>query len=246
MRAAQFHKLLSERILILDGAMGTMIQAFELNEADFRGSQFKDHSLPLRGNNDLLTLTQPEKIASIHRAFLQAGADLIETNTFNSTSISQADYGMEHFVRELNFAAAQLALTEAEYFSAQDPDKPRFVVGSLGPTNRTASLSPDVNRPDFRNVSFEELRETYAEATTGLLEGGSDILMVETVWPERVRPLASVIVPEIITGTRYPSSVNTSSMATSAALQLSVSKTVATLAEAAAQVAIPFVSLVST
>jgi len=203
MRAAQFHKLLSERILILDGAMGTMIQAFELNEADFRGSQFKDHSLPLRGNNDLLTLTQPEKIASIHRAFLQAGADLIETNTFNSTSISQADYGMEHFVRELNFAAAQLALTEAEYFSAQDPDKPRFVVGSLGPTNRTASLSPDVNRPDFRNVSFEELRETYAEATTGLLEGGSDILMVETVFDTLNCKAALVAMDDVFTELGY-------------------------------------------
>ena len=202
-RAAQFHKLLSEKILILDGAMGTMIQAFELDEADFRGSQFKDHPLPLRGNNDLLTLTQPEKIASIHRAFLQAGADLIETNTFNSTSISQADYGMAHLVRELNFTAAQLALTEAEYFSAQDPGKPRFVVGSLGPTNRTASLSPDVNRPDFRNVSFEELRETYAEATAGLLEGGSDILMVETVFDTLNCKAALVAIDDVFTELGY-------------------------------------------
>ena len=202
-RAAQFHKLLSEKILILDGAMGTMIQAFELDEAGFRGSQFKDHPLPLRGNNDLLTLTQPEKIASIHRAFLQAGADLIETNTFNSTSISQADYGMAHLIRELNFTAAQLALTEAEYFSAQDPGKPRFVVGTLGPTNRTASLSPDVNRPDFRNVSFEELRETYAEATAGLLEGGSDILMVETVFDTLNCKAALVAIDDVFTELGY-------------------------------------------
>lgn len=202
-RAAQFHKLLSEKILILDGAMGTMIQAFELDEADFRGSEFKDHSLPLRGNNDLLTITQPEKIASIHRAFLQAGADLIETNTFNSTSISQADYGMQHLVRKLNFDAAQLAQTEAEYFSSQDPLKPRFVVGSLGPTNRTASLSPDVNRPDFRNVSFEELRETYAEAATGLLEGGSDILMVETVFDTLNCKAALVAVDDVFTELGY-------------------------------------------
>jgi 5-methyltetrahydrofolate--homocysteine methyltransferase len=177
----RLHQLLSEKILILDGAMGTMIQAFELDEDGFRGQRFKDHSLPLRGNNDLLTLTQPEKIASIHRAFLAAGADLIETNTFNSTGISQADYGMEHVVRELNFEAARLAQIEAGHFTAQDADKPRYVIGSIGPTNRTASLSPDVNRPDYRNVSFEELRKTYAEAATGLVEGGSDILMVETV-----------------------------------------------------------------
>ncbi|MDH3903174.1 MAG: methionine synthase, partial [Xanthomonadales bacterium] len=202
-RAAQFHKLLSEKILILDGAMGTMIQAFELDEADFRGSEFKDHSLPLRGNNDLLTLSQPEKIASIHRAFLQAGADLIETNTFNSTRISQADYGMEHLVRQLNFDAAQLAQTEAEYFTSQDPHKPRFVVGSLGPTNRTASLSPDVNRPDFRNVSFEELRETYAEAATGLLEGGSDILMVETVFDTLNCKAALVAIDDVFTELGY-------------------------------------------
>ena len=199
-RAAQFHGLLSEKILILDGAMGTMIQAFDLNEDDFRGARFKDHPLPLRGNNDLLTLTQPEKIAGIHRAFLQAGADLIETNTFNSTRISQADYGMEHHVRELNFAAAQLAKSEAERFSARDPGKPRFVVGSIGPTNRTASLSPDVNRPDYRNVSFAQLRETYAEAASGLIEGGSDILMVETVFDTLNCKAALIAIDDVFTG----------------------------------------------
>jgi len=181
-RAAQLSQLLSEKILILDGAMGTMIQNFMLEEDDFRGERFKDHALSLRGNNDLLTLTQPQKIAGIHRDFLEAGADLIETNTFNSTSISQADYGMEALVRELNFASAQLAREQADKFEALDTNKPRFVVGTLGPTNRTASLSPDVNRPDFRNISFEELRESYAEATLGLLEGGSDVLMVETIF----------------------------------------------------------------
>lgn len=181
-RARQLSKLLSEKILILDGAMGTMIQNFNLEEEDFRGQRFKDHSLSLRGNNDLLTLTQADKIAGIHHDFLQAGADLIETNTFNSTSISQADYGMQDLVRELNFAGAEMARAEADKFEAQDPNKPRFVVGTLGPTNRTASLSPDVNRPDFRNISFDELRESYAEAVTGLLEGGSDILMVETIF----------------------------------------------------------------
>ncbi len=200
---AKLEKLLSEKILILDGAMGTMIQEFEFKEADFRGPRFEDHPLPLRGNNDLLTLTQPEIIAGIHRAFLQSGADLIETNTFNSTGISQADYGLEHLVRELNFTAAQLAQTEAEHFSGKDPEKPRFVVGSIGPTNRTASLSPDVNRPDYRNVSFEQLRETYAEAATGLIEGGSDILMVETVFDTLNCKAALVAIDDVFTELGY-------------------------------------------
>jgi 5-methyltetrahydrofolate--homocysteine methyltransferase len=202
-QAEQLISLLSEKILILDGAMGTMIQAFELDEVDFRGPRFKDHALPLRGNNDLLTLTQPEKIAGIHRAFLQAGADLIETNTFNSTSISQADYGMASVVRELNFAAAQLAKEETDRFNAQDPGKPRFVVGSLGPTNRTASLSPDVNRPDFRNITFEELRTAYAEAAIGLLEGGSDILMVETIFDTLNCKAALIAIDDVFTELGY-------------------------------------------
>ena len=180
--AKQFQRLLTEKILILDGAMGTMIQGFELDEDKFRGQRFRDHPLPLRGNNDLLTLTQPGIISGIHRDFLEAGADLVETNTFNATSISQADYGMENLVRELNFEAARLAKEQADIFTTRDPDKPRFVVGSLGPTNRTASLSPDVNRPDYRNITFEELRQSYAEATMGLVEGGSDLLMVETIF----------------------------------------------------------------
>ena len=205
-RAQQLSKLLSEKILILDGAMGTMIQNFNLEEEDFRGLRFKDHSLSLRGNNDLLTLTQSDKIAGIHHDFLQAGADLIETNTFNSTSISQADYGMENLVRELNFASAEMARTVADKFEAQDPNKPRFVVGSLGPTNRTASLSPDVNRPDFRNISFDELRESYAEAVTGLLEGGSDILMVETIFDTLNCKAALVAIDDVfnLLGWRVP------------------------------------------
>ena len=201
--AEKLNSLLSEKILILDGAMGTMIQTFGLNEDDFRGDRFKDHPLPLRGNNDLLTLTQPEKIDGIHRAFLQAGADLIETNTFNSTSISQADYGMEHIVRELNFEAARLAKEAADYFTAQDPGKPRFVVGSLGPTNRTASLSPDVNRPDFRNINFAQLRESYAEATIGLVEGGADILMVETIFDTLNCKAALVAIDDVFTELGY-------------------------------------------
>jgi len=202
-QAALLESLFSEKILILDGAMGTMIQALNLDEGGFRGERFKDHALPLRGNNDLLTLTQAEKIAAIHRAFLEAGADLIETNTFNSTSISQAYYGMEFLVRELNFAAARLAKKETERFNCQASDKPRFVVGSLGPTNRTASLSPDVNRPDFRNISFEELRETYFEATLGLMEGGSDILMVETIFDTLNCKAALVAIDDVFTELGY-------------------------------------------
>jgi len=205
-RASQLEKLLTEQILVLDGAMGTMIQAFDLDEQGFRGQRFNDHALPLRGNNDLLSLTQPDKIAGIHRAFLEAGADLIETNTFNATSISQADYGMESIVRELNFASAALAKKEADSITAREPGKPRFVVGSLGPTNRTASLSPDVNRPDFRNISFEELRESYAEAATGLVEGGSDVLMVETVFDTLNCKAALVAIDDVFTsmGFRIP------------------------------------------
>ncbi|NNK98396.1 MAG: dihydropteroate synthase, partial [Xanthomonadales bacterium] len=205
-QAALIERLLSERILILDGAMGTMIQAFELDEEAFRGDRFKDHPLPLRGNNDLLTLTQSDKIAGIHRAFLEAGADLIETNTFNSTGISQADYGLEHLVRELNFAAAQLAKKETGRFNELEPGEPRFVVGSIGPTNRTASLSPDVNRPDYRNVSFEDLRVTYAEAAAGLMEGGADILMVETVFDTLNCKAALVAIDDVFSelGHRVP------------------------------------------
>jgi 5-methyltetrahydrofolate--homocysteine methyltransferase len=205
-RAALLEKLLSERILILDGAMGTMIQAFELDEDAFRGQRFGDHPLPLRGNNDLLTLTRPDIIADIHRSFLDAGADLIETNTFNSTRISQADYGMEHLVKELNSGAARLARAEADAFTARNPEKPRFVVGSIGPTNRTASLSPDVNRPDYRNVTFAQLRETYAEAAAGLVEGGADVLMVETVFDTLNCKAALIAIDDVFTelGLRVP------------------------------------------
>jgi len=204
--AALLERLMSERILILDGAMGTMIQAFELDEDAFRGQRFADHALPLRGNNDLLTLTRPDIIAGIHRSFLEAGADLVETNTFNSTRISQADYGMQHLVRELNVEAARLARKEADAITAKDPSRPRFVVGSLGPTNRTASLSPDVNRPEFRNVSFAQLRETYAEAAAGLIEGGADVLMVETVFDTLNCKAALIAIDDVFTehGFRLP------------------------------------------
>jgi len=174
--------ILRQRILVLDGAMGTMIQDHALEEADFRGRRFDDHASDLKGNNDLLTLTQPDIIHDIHAAFLDAGADIIETNTFNSTAISQADYGLEDFVHELNFEAAKIARTAADAATRKTPDRPRFVAGALGPTNRTASMSPDVNDPGFRNITFDSLVEAYSEALDGLIKGGVDLLLVETIF----------------------------------------------------------------
>jgi 5-methyltetrahydrofolate--homocysteine methyltransferase len=181
-RTARLEALMRERILILDGAMGTMIQSYRLAEADYRGARFAQHPRELKGNNDLLVLTRPELIRDIHEQYLAAGADVIETNTFNSTAISQADYGLEPLVRELNREAARLARAAADAASARDPAKPRFVAGALGPTSRTASLSPDVNDPGFRNVSFDQLKAAYAEAVSGLVEGGVDILLIETIF----------------------------------------------------------------
>ena len=200
-RVAALEAALASRILIIDGAMGTMIQRHELQEADYRGERFAQGYDALfaadghahgaacgceghdqRGNNDLLSLTRPGIIRGIHREYLEAGADLVETNTFNSTSISLADYRLQHLVRELNREGARLAREECDAIEARDPAKPRFVIGVLGPTSRTASLSPDVNRPGFRAISFDELAEAYREAARGLVEGGADILMVETVF----------------------------------------------------------------
>ena len=178
----RLRELLARRILLLDGAMGTMIQAHGLTERDFRGARFADHPKELKGNNDLLTLTQPAVIAGIHQAYLDAGADILETNTFNSTAVSQADYGMEALVYELNLEAARLARRLADAASARTPEQPRFVAGVLGPTSRTASLSPDVNDPGFRHVDFDGLKAAYAEAVRGLLDGGADLLLVETIF----------------------------------------------------------------
>ena len=181
-RTALLNSLLAQRILVLDGAMGTMIQSYTLGEADYRGERFADFAYDVKGNNDLLCLTQPHVIKEIHAEYLAAGADILETNSFNATSISMADYHMEHLVPELNFAAARLAREAADEATAQNPAKPRFVAGVLGPTSRTASLSPEVNDPGFRNVSFDQLRLTYLEAIDGLVKGGADILMVETIF----------------------------------------------------------------
>jgi 5-methyltetrahydrofolate--homocysteine methyltransferase len=181
-RVAELEPLLARRILVLDGAMGTMIQSYGLGEQDYRGDRFATWPRDLKGNNDLLSLTQPDIIRSIHAAYLDAGADILETNSFNSTAISMADYGMEDLVYELNHASAQIARGIADEFERRAPDVPRFVAGVLGPTNRTASLSPDVNNPGFRNVRFDDLVETYAEAIRGLLDGGADLLLVETIF----------------------------------------------------------------
>ena len=181
-RIARLKDALGRRILILDGAMGTMIQSFGLEEKDFRGERLKDHPKELRGNNDLLCLTRPDVIEEIHRQYLDAGADLLETNTFNSQAISQSDYGTQGLIYELNVAAARLARRAADDFTARTPDKPRWVIGVLGPVNRTASISPDVNDPGYRNVSFVELADAYRAQAEGLLDGGADVLMIETVF----------------------------------------------------------------
>lgn len=175
-------KALAERILVLDGAMGTMLQAYKFEEADFRGQRFTEHPSPLKGNNDLLSITQPEAIKAVHRKYFEVGADIVETNTFSSTSIGMADYAMEEFVYELNFKSAQLAREVADQFTKSNPKKPRFVAGSIGPTNRTASMSPDVNDPGFRAVTFDNLVEAYSEQVKGLVDGGADVLLVETVF----------------------------------------------------------------
>ena len=200
-RVARLEAALRERILVIDGAMGTMIQRHGLQEADYRGERFAEGfdalwsadghahdggcacaSHDQRGNNDLLSLTRPDLILGIHRDYLAAGADLVETNTFNSTSISLADYGLQHLARELNREGARLARAACDEAEARDPSQPRFAIGVLGPTSRTASLSPDVNRPGFRAIDFDTLAEAYREAARGLVEGGADVLMVETVF----------------------------------------------------------------
>ena len=175
-------EILRTKILVLDGAMGTMIQQYKFNESDYRGSQFKDHPCSVQGNNDLLSITQPDAISTIHEKYLEVGADIIETNTFSSTSIGMADYSMESIVYELNFESAKIAKIAAQKFTNLNPNKPRFVAGSIGPTNRTASMSPDVNDPGYRAVTFDDLVESYSEQVNALIDGGVDILLVETVF----------------------------------------------------------------
>lgn len=181
-RIAALEKASQTRILMLDGAMGTMIQRYQLEEADYRGERFKDWPKDVKGNNDLLVLTKPEVIREVHAAYLDAGSDIIETDTFNATTISMADYDMEEFAFEINVEASRLARAIADEWTAKTPEKPRWVAGSIGPTNRSASISPDVNNPGFRNVTFDELVSAYSEQARGMIEGGCDILMIETVF----------------------------------------------------------------
>jgi 5-methyltetrahydrofolate--homocysteine methyltransferase len=205
-RLAELEPLLARRILVLDGAMGTMIQSYRLDEPDYRGERFASWPRDLKGNNDLLSLTQPSIIRAIHSAYLEAGADILETNSFNSTAVSMADYGMEELVYELNHASARLAREVADEFERRAPEVPRYVAGVLGPTNRTASLSPDVNDPGFRNISFDELVTAYGEAVRGLLDGGADLLLVETIFDTLNAKAALFAIDShfAATGTRVP------------------------------------------
>jgi 5-methyltetrahydrofolate--homocysteine methyltransferase len=225
---------LQNRILVLDGAMGTMLQAYKFKEADFRGERFKDYPTPLQGNNDLLSITQPEAIKTIHAKYFEAGADIVETNTFSGTSIAMADYQMEDLVYELNFQSAKIAKEVAEEFTKKEPHKPRFVAGSIGPTNKTASMSPDVNDPGFRAVTFDELRIAYKEQVEALVDGGADILLVETVFDtlnakaalfaiEEVKDERNIDIPIMLSGTITDASGRTLSGQTAEAFLISVS-----------------------
>ena len=227
-------KLLTEKILVIDGAMGTMIQRHKLTEEDFRGERFKDHDHDLKGNNDLLSITQPEIIKDIHRAYFEADADIVETNTFNGTSISQADYHTEHLAYEINFEAAKIAKEVAEEFNKKNPDKPRFVAGALGPTNKTLSLSPNVNDPGYRAITFDEMANAYYEQTRGLVDGGVDIILIETIFDTLNAKAAIVAVqkyldekgielPLMISGTIVDQSGRTLSGQTVEAFYISVS-----------------------
>ena len=190
-------RAVKERILILDGAMGTMIQRHKLDEEGYRGERFKDFDRDLKGNNDLLVLTQPQIIRDIHSGYLEAGADIIGTNTFNAQAISQADYGLEDISHEMNVAAAKLAREAADDWEARTPDRPRYVAGAMGPTNRTASISPDVNNPGFRNVSFDDLVEAYSTQVRGMIEGGVDLILIETVFDTLNAKAAGYAVEEV-------------------------------------------------
>lgn len=226
--------ILQKRILVLDGAMGTMLQRYKFKEEDFRGDRFKDWEHPLQGNNDLLSLTQPKAIAEVHRKYFAAGADIVETNTFSGTTIAMADYHMEDLVYELNYESARIAKEVADRFTESEPDKPRFVAGSIGPTNKTASMSPDVNDPGFRAISFDELRIAYKQQVEALLDGGADILLVETIFDtlnakaalfaiEEVKEERNIDVPIMVSGTITDASGRTLSGQTAEAFLISIS-----------------------
>ena len=230
----RIEEVIKDRILVLDGAMGTMIQQHDLKEHDFRKNWFEDHQSSLKGNNDLLSLTRPDIIESIHRAYFEAGADIVETNTFSGTSIAQSDYNLEKYVYEINFHGAQIAKKVAQEFTKKEPLKPRFVAGSIGPTNRTASISPDVNDPGYRNTNFDQLVIAYKEQIHALLDGGVDVLLIETVFDtlnakaalfavEEVFSVSKNRVPVMISGTFTDASGRTLTGQTTEAFLISIS-----------------------
>ncbi len=225
---------IQKRILVLDGAMGTMLQAYKFTEDDYRGDRFKDYPSSLKGNNDLLSLTQPEAIAEVHRKYFEAGADIVETNTFSGTSIAMADYNMENLVYELNYESAKIAKRVADEFTKANPSHPRFVAGSIGPTNKTASLSPDVNKPEYRAITFDELRIAYREQVEALIDGGVDVLLVETIFDtlnakaalfaiEEVKEERQIDIPIMVSGTITDASGRTLSGQTVEAFLTSIS-----------------------
>ncbi|MFT6959937.1 MAG: 5-methyltetrahydrofolate--homocysteine methyltransferase [Polaribacter sp.] len=225
---------IKNRILVLDGAMGTMLQAYKFSEEDFRGARFKDYPTSLKDNNDLLSLTQPEAIKTIHGKYFEAGADIVETNTFSGTTIAMADYQMEDLVYELNYQSAKIAKEVANNFTAKEPHKPRFVAGSIGPTNKTASMSPDVNDPGYRAVTFNDLRIAYKQQVEALIDGGVDLLLVETVFDtlnakaalfaiEEVKEEKDIDIPIMLSGTITDASGRTLSGQTAEAFLISVS-----------------------
>ena len=227
-------KELEKRILVLDGAMGTMLQQYKFTEEDFRGERFKDFHMPLKGNNDLLSITKPDAIKEVHASFLEVGADIIETNTFSGTTIAMADYELEELVYELNYESAKIAKEVADEFTKKDPNKPRFVAGSIGPTNRTASMSPDVNDPAFRAVTFDELRIAYKQQVEALIDGGVDLLLVETIFDtlnakaalfaiEEVKEEKNIDIPIMVSGTITDASGRTLSGQTVEAFLISIS-----------------------
>ncbi|WP_420318189.1 homocysteine S-methyltransferase family protein [Ekhidna sp.] len=226
-------ELLLKKILVLDGAMGTMIQRHKLEENDFRNESLKDHEKSLKGNNDLLSITRPDIIKEIHAQYFEAGADIAETNTFSGTTIAQADYGLEDLVYELNYQSAKIAREAADEFTKNEPDKPRFVAGAMGPTNRTASLSPDVNDPGFRAITFEELRVAYKQQAEALIEGGVDMLLVETVFDtlnakaalfaiDEIKEQRKIDIPVMVSGTITDASGRTLSGQTTEAFLISI------------------------
>jgi 5-methyltetrahydrofolate--homocysteine methyltransferase len=226
--------LLRERILVLDGAMGTMIQRYKLEEDDFRGERFKDHPHPLKGNNDLLSITRPDIIKAIHREYLDAGADILETNTFSGTTIAQADYHLQDAVYDINFYSAKIAREVADEFTRKDPSKPRFVAGAMGPTNKVASLSPDVNNPGYRAITFDELAVAYKQQALALLDGGVDLLLLETITDtlntkaalfsiQEILEERNIDVPIMVSGTITDASGRTLSGQTTEAFLVSVS-----------------------